>query len=445
MLSALTLKELICFDSLIAFNRKSIERDRKSIESDGGGRALSKKQSKNYDGSFIFNFFQFGEWVKIQIDDLLPLKVDKNFDENSKQDLNKISPKNLMFVKSSDQNEFWPSLLEKAYAKFKGSYSNLDGGYAHEAMIDLTGGMFEVLKNVGDKKIDGREAFEVIHDSQRKEIGFGALVSSNIPVDPDQKEAQMDNGLICGHAYSVLDAQVFSYKNSKKKPKQNQKQVRCLKLRNPWGQGEWTGLFSDYSLIWEKIDQAREIFQLTASDDGEFWICVDDFFEYFEKIEICHLVKMNSMNIKILYSKWSIASNTAGGCYNSGWEKFSQNPFLAIEMNSNKKFCLINLHQKVCGLLNRSSDTIEYQSIGFMVLKVLDQQSKLSEFQKFKTLSEIENVERVLEPIDYSSFRRTRDVSKKMRIGQKSGIFLIVPSTFDSGCEAEFYLRIMIK
>ena len=77
---------------------------------------------ENFKGAFEFQFWRFGKWEKVKIDDRLPTRNNQ-----------------LIYMRSTEKNEFWEALVEKAYAKLHGSYEALVSGKTNEASVDFTG------------------------------------------------------------------------------------------------------------------------------------------------------------------------------------------------------------------------------------------------------------------------------------------------------------------
>ena len=74
-----------------------------------------------------------------------------------------------------------------------------------------------------------------------------------------------------------------------------------MKIRNPFGEGEWNGDWSDKSAKWtDSAKNAIPEFDPNGSNDGIFWIDFDNFCKYFQVVSICVPLKpLISSMIKI--------------------------------------------------------------------------------------------------------------------------------------------------
>uniref|UniRef100_A0A673A567 Calpain-3 n=1 Tax=Sphaeramia orbicularis TaxID=375764 RepID=A0A673A567_9TELE len=214
---------------------------------------------------------------------------------------------------SQRRNEFWSALLEKAYAKLHGSYEALKGGNTTEAMEDFTGGVTEFYEM--------KEAPKELYKIMKKALQRGSLMGCSIDyyddgiwtlfcwclyllffffaLVPARYETRTVTGLVKGHAYSVTAVEEVRTDESK---------VRLVRLRNPWGQVEWNGPWSDNSKEWATLSKAeKEKLQHQNAEDGEFWMSFEDFKKNYTKIEICNLTPDALEDDKI--HKWTVSVN----------------------------------------------------------------------------------------------------------------------------------------
>lgn len=68
---------------------------------------------------------------------------------------------------STASNEFWPALLQKAYAKLHGSYEAIDQGNSGEALEDLTGGISECYYAISPPSFP-RDLYSILTDAHEK-------------------------------------------------------------------------------------------------------------------------------------------------------------------------------------------------------------------------------------------------------------------------------------
>lgn len=268
---------------------------------------------ENYCGLFHFRFWHFGKFVDVVIDDKLPVSNGK-----------------LIFAKSTDDNEFWPALLEKAYAKLYGGYDQIDGGWSHEAFQDFSGGLIETYElNPSTPKL----IFNFIEKSIEKNVFFACAIMSH-------SKNLNGTGLIKGHAYSISSAMTL-----KVNPHHS---VNLLRIRNPWGQGEWKGAWSDRSNEWRSIQQSlKAAIGLVIEEDGEFWISFEDFRKYFEILDVCNVHPDIEMREPNPTRKWNLLSHEgdfASDLQARGFYVTFEDP----DLTDNEDFCvvIISLMQK---------------------------------------------------------------------------------------------------
>lgn len=168
-------------------------------------------------------------------------KLNKEYKESLRKGSN-----SLYFASCRESNETWLPLLEKAYAKCHGDYQAISGGFAGEGIEDLTGGVSTYFdsESVLDKdKLWG----ELLQVNETNGFLFGCGSRTGRDSDPTD-----DEGFVRGHAYTVLDGREI------KDPKDKEKTIRLLKIRNPWGKTEWNGAWSDGSKEWT-ADTMKEL------------------------------------------------------------------------------------------------------------------------------------------------------------------------------------------
>uniref|UniRef100_A0A8C2G3G3 Calpain 2, (m/II) large subunit b n=1 Tax=Cyprinus carpio TaxID=7962 RepID=A0A8C2G3G3_CYPCA len=362
----------------------------------------------NYAGIFHFQFWQFGEWVDVVIDDRLPVKDGE-----------------LVFVHSAEGNEFWSALLEKAYAKVNGCYEALSGGSTSEGFEDFTGGIAESY----ELSKPPSNMFQII----QKALEAGALLGCSIDItSAADSEAVTRQKLVKGHAYSLTGATEVNYRGRKEK---------LVRMRNPWGQVEWTGAWSDSSSEWNSIAASER--PNASAEDGEFWMSFSDFLSHYSRIEICTLTPDAITSDSIKY--WAVSNHdgtwrrgsTAGGCRNNPYT-FWMNPQYVIKLNEedddpgdNEVGCsfVVGLIQKNRRRLRKDGE--DMHTIGFAIYEFHGQRNVHLDKNFFLTHAQKARSE---------TFINLREVCTRFKL--PPGEYLVVPSTFEANKDGDFCLRV---
>lgn len=279
-------------------------------------------------GKYTIKLFNLDsrEWEYVTIDDYIPCKVELDFPdppvvfrpdgkkavESRKKYIKRFKP--LFAVPNG--NQIWAALLEKAVAKFVGSYAQIAGGHEPFAMIAFTGfpqvyqfkrvplnnqrtiakkgewergwaqwagkfspscGYRPILPNAGEPKdLTNDLMFSRILEYNRMNYLLAASIVC-YPIPTSFESTIRADGLVNGHAYSLLSVEEFG-------------SIRLVKLRNPHGPGtpghstEWNGPWSDDSDRWTMHPTIAQSVGHEKIHDGIFWMEFSDFVDTFDKI-----------------------------------------------------------------------------------------------------------------------------------------------------------------
>uniref|UniRef100_A0AAZ3RCH4 Calpain catalytic domain-containing protein n=1 Tax=Oncorhynchus tshawytscha TaxID=74940 RepID=A0AAZ3RCH4_ONCTS len=396
--------------------------------------------TESYAGIFHFMFWQYGEWVEVVVDDRLPVREGR-----------------LLFSYSCTRNEYWSALVEKAYAKLIGSYGSLKGGNISEAMEDFTGGIAYSLPVSSHTP-------RVMWKALSAALSRGSLLSCFIQASNYREIGTVTaEGLVKGHAYAITDTDTVKNPDG---------EALLLRLRNPWGFVEYSGPWSDKSKDWDDVDAAeKKRIELKKSEDGEFWMNVEDFTRLFDTVELCSVnpepivdgetpdspaAPTSAWTLSSHKGSW-VSGSTAGGS-RSYRRSFWKNPQFQLvlaeqdkeeedddededeEMTPEEKMVAEKQKKKAkqCTVLvellqkdRRKRNKINFLHIAFHIYRVRENLQGLCLDQSFFSNQH---------PVGRSGkYQPLRAVWRKVRLDP--GNYVILASTYRPNVPAEFFLR----
>jgi len=233
-------------------------------------------------GYYEIKLFIDGEYQIVILDDYIP--YDENYEDIS-------------FAKTS-KNYYWVCLVEKAFAKVLGGYSNIiniddedDEDFKKFKICNKTNLAFSILtgflpekysfkdydKDFIYKKIYNEGLYQA--NTTKNEI---LITTGSISEDEGILE---ENYIPYNHSFSVLDIKTIFI---------DSQEIKLLLLNNPWGKNVFNSNMIGNYLQNTKNDKMKDINKYIQynidSQNGTFWIDFDTFFESFTYVSLCKIL-----------------------------------------------------------------------------------------------------------------------------------------------------------
>jgi len=217
-------------------------------EQPGLVRRLFSVPDPNEQGVYGIWLCTNGIWKETLVDDYIPV-------------VNVGAGVEFAFSRSS-QDELWVSLLEKAYAKVHGGYTNIIEGDCITALRVLTGSPFKEVSNLQNSDL----VWKSIMEGEQRGSVMCCRARNSTPYGNVQ----------AGQCYAILGQGIVTNQQGQRE--------RLVKVRLPWGGGKLEGKWSDSDPNWtaQNIDAMDYVF----SKDGAQCLSLQDFAQLFDALYI---------------------------------------------------------------------------------------------------------------------------------------------------------------
>jgi calpain-15 len=273
-------------------------------EHKGAIHSIFRTKERNPKGKYRLRLYdgQKEKWENIVIDDYIPCDKKQYAKDGTCQPL----------FSQNNGNELYAILLEKAFAKFCGSYAALEGGQTIWAVRAMTGDPARQfireegswvrydLRNTQDEKDKRKCGLYKVGEKISDDMMFEVLLKYHkLGSVLTASGASGEFGLVTGHAYSILEVQRVNTGIMGV----GGETFKMVKVRNPWGTGEWTGDWSDKSNLWDKHSSVARSCNHNPkgdTDDGAFWMSWEDYVKNWERIGVIdRTIDINSLGLTV--------------------------------------------------------------------------------------------------------------------------------------------------
>lgn len=374
-------------------------------------------------GIYVMKFFANSAWRWVIIDDRLPVF-----------DVEGCEPQ-YVFGHCKEPNELWVCLIEKAYAKLYGCYEALNGGLIDDGLVDLTGLAAEKTKISCKTPVDADNLWAKLRAYRNSQCLMGCSIDSE-GIESDVVVDGEETGLLARHAYAIIDVVEIEDLEAPKR------RHRLVRLRNPWGQKEWNGKWSDGSEeIKKHIEKLQKELKKLGSDedynpqdgnDGSFLMCFRDWRNLYHNLYACVDFTDEWWGVRFL-SEWT-ASNSGGVPKSSSRQEalnWAKNPQFIFEIKVQTEI-FIDLSQEDGRFIK--GDVYPYEKSTrcacYAILKLLPAEEDIKSFDQSRVVK-----------LSVAKLHRTIE----LRLELPPGKYVIVPATFSAGETGKFTLSIYMN